>query len=155
MWIETSNHDSFAQPGKVAPSRACGLKHLWCLGPTNYKQVAPSRACGLKPKIDSGDLNEAGRAFTGVWIETRSLWPAKISICCRAFTGVWIETRFVMLPSSPSSRRAFTGVWIETTYVDHSLAHLAGRAFTGVWIETPTPCLVMSFARSRLHGRVD
>ena len=61
---------SYAQGGRVAPSRVRGLKQriLWLSG-----------------------LKE-GRTLTGAWIETFSIVPAKSGNLGRTLTGAWIET---------------------------------------------------------------
>ena len=57
--------------GSVAPLRARGLKpDAFAIG-LRALVVAPLRARGLKQCGSLSNLQQAGRALTGAWIETR------------------------------------------------------------------------------------
>ena len=101
--------------------------------------VAPSRGRGSKHSVpDAIRLPaDAGRPFTGAWIETcREHDGIGERARCRPFTGAWIETRLCQRHIGASIGRPFTGAWIETIPNADEAERGAGRPFTGAWIET-------------------
>ncbi len=124
----------FGGTGRVASSRARGLKLHPVRRQLCLARVASSRARGLKRNRAAPILAEKSRVLTGAWIETtcatthQTCWPSRV------LTGAWIETgqnfHAVTLRAVASSRAR--GLKRDPDYLDDGLPVVASSRARGL-----------------------